>query len=333
MTQSADGSTIMAQKTGSNVMWFVYDSDGTRVGFTYNGATYHYTTNVQGDVTGITDVDDNLVVEYDYDAWGKLLSTTGSQASTIGVQNPFLYRGYYYDSESGLYYLNSRYYDSQTGRFINADDINAFDVNQNSQLQYNLYAYCLNNPSTYVDNDGHFAILAAVAVGFAVGAVVGGVSAALQGKNAKGIMVAALGGGVAGAISVIPIPGLGAFGSAIIMGGIGNLTNNLIRGDVSNFSDVLTSLGCGAAASALGYGAGKGLIGIANKYWGGLSRAAQKQAITGLGKVSQKAVNIVLQQIKKGVTNNIYKQLVQRYGIDVVLSATVSAVGTEVKGK
>jgi RHS repeat-associated core domain len=147
-----DGSTIIAQKTNSDVLWFLYDSDGTRVGFTYNDASYYYTKNAQGDITGIVDENCNTIVEYSYDAWGKLLSTTGSMADTVGQKNPFLYRGYYYDSETGLYYLNSRYYDPQTGRFINADS----QLNTGSDLtSYNLFTYCGNNPITGADPTGH----------------------------------------------------------------------------------------------------------------------------------------------------------------------------------
>ncbi len=93
-----------------------------------------------------------MVVEYSYDAWGKLLSTTGTMADTLGVQNPFLYRGHYYDTETGLYYLNSRYYDPQTGRFINADSIGGQVGNLNS---HNLFEYCGNNPITGADPTGH----------------------------------------------------------------------------------------------------------------------------------------------------------------------------------
>ena len=146
-----DGSTVIAQKTGDDVLWFLYDSDGTRVGFTYNGAAYYYMTNAQGDVTGIVDSSVNSVVEYSYDAWGKLLTMTGSMADTVGKINPFLYRGYYYDSETGLYYLNSRYYDPQTGRFINADG----QLNPDTGLTgNNLFAYCNNNPVSMVDDGG-----------------------------------------------------------------------------------------------------------------------------------------------------------------------------------
>ncbi len=146
-----DGSTILAQQTGSDVLWFLYESDGTRVGFTYNGADYYYTKNAQGDVTGIVDRDYNTVVQYSYDAWGKLLVTTGSMANTIGKINPFLYRGYYYDAETGLYYLNSRYYDPQTGRFLNTD---GYVSTATGLLGYNMFAYTNNNPIRMKDSNG-----------------------------------------------------------------------------------------------------------------------------------------------------------------------------------
>lgn len=148
-----DGSTILAQRTGYSTMWFLYDSDGTRVGFTYNDDAYYYMKNVQGDVMGIVDSNLNVVVEYQYDAWGKLIDMTGSEANFIGKLNPFLYRGYYYDTETGLYYLNSRYYDPQTGRFLNAD----FQIGANQDItSYNLFAYCGNSPVNRADLTGTF---------------------------------------------------------------------------------------------------------------------------------------------------------------------------------
>jgi RHS repeat-associated protein len=129
----------------------LYDSDSTRVGFTYNGTAYYYTKNAQGDVTGIVDNNYNPVVQYSYDAWGKLLSTTGTLASTIGKINPFLYRGYYFDTETGLYYLNSRYYDAQTGRFVSEDG----QFNPDTGLSgNNLFAYCNNDPINMSDPSG-----------------------------------------------------------------------------------------------------------------------------------------------------------------------------------
>ena len=101
------------------------------------------------DVLGLFDKSGGKVVEYTYDSWGKLISTTGSKAGTLGAANPFRYRGYYYDSESGLYYLNSRYYDPETGRFVNADGQINSDL-----LGKNLFAYCNNNPVNHSDPDG-----------------------------------------------------------------------------------------------------------------------------------------------------------------------------------
>ncbi len=92
-----------------------------------------------------------VVVNYTYDAWGNVLSVTGSMADTLGAANPFRYRGYYYDTETGWYYLQSRYYDPQVGRFINADGI----IGANGGITgYNMFAYCNNNPVMYVDPSG-----------------------------------------------------------------------------------------------------------------------------------------------------------------------------------
>ena len=111
------------------------------------------------------------MVEYRYDAWGKLLSTTGSLSSTLGEDNPIRYRGYY-DTETGLYYLQSRYYDPDTGRFINADDV-AFLGATGTALSCNLFAYCESNPINRVDNNGFWsrAIIAGVS-----GLIFGGIA-------------------------------------------------------------------------------------------------------------------------------------------------------------
>ena len=118
--------------------------------------TYYVVTNAQGDVVALVDGNGTVVVNYTYDAWGKLQAMTGSKASTVGKYNPIRYRGYVYDTETQLYYLNTRYYNPDMGRFINADGYEYLDANAINGL--NLYAYCSNNPINNHDSTGHAAL-------------------------------------------------------------------------------------------------------------------------------------------------------------------------------
>ena len=93
------------------------------MGLKWNGQSYYYVKNLQGDIIGNLDSAGSQVVEYVYESWGEFAASYGSMAATLGELNPFRYRGYYYDAESGLYYLRSRYYDPETFRFLNADSI------------------------------------------------------------------------------------------------------------------------------------------------------------------------------------------------------------------
>ena len=122
------------------------------------------------------DTNGNEVVKYVYDAWGNhvVYNSAGAQnsdATFIGNVNPFRYRGYYYDIETGLYYLQTRYYDPETGRFVTIDGIDYIDPDSINGL--NLYAYCSNNPVMNVDPSGHSAILIGLVIGAIIGACVG----------------------------------------------------------------------------------------------------------------------------------------------------------------
>ena len=136
---------------GENTLYFSYNAAGTPMSVKYGSEEYFYTTNIQGDVTGIVNSNGVTVVTYTYDAWGRQLSCTGSMAGTLGVINPLRYRGYVYDQESGLYYLQSRYYDPNLGRFINADGL--ISTGQ-GLLGNNMFAYCGNNPVMRIDPSG-----------------------------------------------------------------------------------------------------------------------------------------------------------------------------------
>ena len=151
--RDTDGKIVRMQK-GSDVLLFLYEGDGRRAGFLLNGVGYYYVYNAQGDVVGLIDKTGAQVVSYVYDAWGRAVSVTGSSAATAGALNPFRYRGYEYDTESGLYYLNSRYYDPTTMRFVNADGVIS-DTGESVQ-GYNLFVYCFNNPVNMDDQSGHW---------------------------------------------------------------------------------------------------------------------------------------------------------------------------------
>ena len=124
-------------------MYISYDASGSPMSITQGSDTYYYVTNIQGDVIAILNSSGTAVVEYAYDAWGNIVSTTGSMATTLGKWNPLRYRSYVYDEEYGLYYLQSRYYNPEVGRFLNAD---AFAATGQGILGNNMLSYCQNNP-------------------------------------------------------------------------------------------------------------------------------------------------------------------------------------------
>ncbi len=132
---------------------YYYDDTGV-VGFNLDGTDYYFVKSMQGDVEKIYSASGELKAEYSYDSWGKC--TIKQSVSGIAEANAFRYRGYYFDGESGLYYLNSRYYDPIIGRFISPDSLDYLDPSAVGGL--NLYAYCGNNPIMYVDPEGKFLI-------------------------------------------------------------------------------------------------------------------------------------------------------------------------------
>ena len=145
------GGQLTHMTVDGHTMYFTYDASGTPLTLTYDGVTYYYVTNLQGDVIAILNSNGVQNVRYTDDAWGNLLSTTGDMADTLGFYNPLRYRGYVYDEETELYYLQSRYYNPEMGRFVNGDGL--VSTGQ-GLLGNNMFAYCLNNPVNFVDRDG-----------------------------------------------------------------------------------------------------------------------------------------------------------------------------------
>ena len=191
-------------------------------------ADYIYRKNALGDIDGIFDTDMNLIGEYVYDAWGNCtIEASGADNIEIMETNPFRYRGYYWDKELNLYYLQTRYYDPQTGRFINADNV-GYGLTQFELLNgLNLYSYCLNNPIGYTDESGSSLILIGLILGAIIGGTAGGVivnkkakeSGAegweLVGWTVLGVFGGALAGGALGAGAGALVGGAAAAGTAI----------------------------------------------------------------------------------------------------------------------
>ena len=216
------GSAILAQKSSDGTrLDFLYDDKGNLFAMEYAGERYFYQKNLQGDITGLIDSTGTEVVTYTYDTWGKLLSKTDGSGNGLAEKNPFRYRGYYYDAEVSLYYVSSRYYDPETRRFVNADDVKVLTVEPGEMTEKNLYAYCNNNPVNFQDKEGEFAlaaegvwltanILVNVGVSFLAAQVVG---QKFTLKDAAGIAVATI-------VSVVCKKALlGALAGAVIMGG------------------------------------------------------------------------------------------------------------------
>lgn len=169
-----NGNKIIAQTdTNNNTIYFNYGIDGVS-GFRLNGIEYLFKKNLQNDIIAICNLNGQEIVKYSYDAWGnqkifvlndnsyvdineeKSYTENGLINKKVAELNPFRYRSYYYDAETKLYYLNSRYYDAELGRFINADDISTLDITKRDFNGINLYAYCLNNPVNSADSCGYY---------------------------------------------------------------------------------------------------------------------------------------------------------------------------------
>ena len=143
--------------TTKTTVQFVYDAEGKPFLLRLNGKTdYFYLYNGLGDVVGLVDSSNKVVVRYQYNSWGKVTSSEDTSGVSLATLNPFCYRKYVYDPETGLYCLGSRYYDPEVGRFVNADDTDVIFAKPQELYHKNLYVYCYNNPVVRRDIQGYF---------------------------------------------------------------------------------------------------------------------------------------------------------------------------------
>ena len=239
-TYDSDGKLIKQ----SNGLEFIYDASGV-AGVLYNGGKYIYRKDAQGNVVALLNADGEVAVRYEYDAWGNHVVTDkdgNPVTSGIGELNPFRYRSYYYDTETELYYLQTRYYDPELGRFISQDSIEYAAPETINGL--NLYAYCGNNPVMYVDPTGNAWWEFWKWNWKAIGAIVGTVAATVG-----AIALTAVTFGVAGALAI------GITGFAI--GVAGSLISQSIAGEGINIGKVFFDgawgiIGISMAASGIG---------------------------------------------------------------------------------
>ena len=279
----------------STSLHFTYDELGP-MSVTYSGAEYFYLKNAQGDVTGLVNSSGTQVVAYTYDAWGNPLTTTGSMAGTLGKLNPFRYRGYVYDTETGLYYLGSRYYNPQWGRFVNADSESLVTASPDSATwDKNLFSYCDNNPITRIDaNGGWWHVVIGAAVGVIAQYATDVTINLRQGKSfvdalsPRSSLVDYGAAAISGALAATGI-GMGASISAnAAISGIAYLSNGSIYGSEITLSSFVEATVAGAAAGVVG---GKGANGAKLRGITKTSRAVLKTA------VSQKKVAMYTKKI------------------------------------
>ena len=200
---------------GSSALWYFYDADGNPSGIRYkdNSGTvndYYFVCNWRGDVIQIYNASGTLVGSYTYDAWGRVTeNATSADTQNITETNPIRYRGYYYDTETRLYYVNSRYYDPAVKRMLNADNDSLSTATPQGLTDKNYFAYCDNNPVVRVDSDGAFwNVVIGAAVGGALGAttqviVQGGVH---NKKELFKVVISGVSGAVGGGLGACGLP-------------------------------------------------------------------------------------------------------------------------------
>ena len=260
------GSRLQYEDRGNgNALWYFYDADGTPSGIRYrnNGGVvsdYYFVCNWRGDVIQIYNTAGELVSTYDYDAWGNVTSHE-TDKDTYGITNinPIRYRGYYYDTETGMYYVNSRYYDPAVKRFLNSDDDLLSATSTHTLTNKNYFAYCDNNPITRTDRNGDVwqLIVGAAVIGGLTGGAVSAVSQYMTTGNIdwKVVGVNAASGALSGAVSATSIGLVGSIGVNAVLGGATYAIEQKVKKETISLKGIMASTFAGAVGGAIG---GKG---------------------------------------------------------------------------
>ena len=330
-----NGQMVGMNMSDGKDMTFILDGDGNVYGVHYDhysasslrSETYYFAYNAQGDVIGIYDFSGRLMAAYDYDEWGNctvnvLAADSNGHAidspDHIAHVNPFRYRGYFYDAETGFYYLNSRYYDPGTCRFINSDEQLNNDLSGN-----NLFAYCSNNPIIRSDTEGSgWWIPACAAVGAVLGFAGKVISNVTTGnKWYTGVIGATIGGLVGGLLAGVGLGKASGFAGAFIESTVNQAIsyskyswlsgskqktrtkNNFVNSAVNIAKDTLID---GTVALATNKAAGK-IIPVNNNWFKPqklISSFFGKYALKSTGQgVIQEGMNVGMDSIRHSLTN------------------------------
>ena len=204
---------------------FMYDENGEAFGIDINGKEYFYVKNAQNDVIAIVNSNNETVATYRYNSWGKLISCEDtSENQEVSFLNPYTYRSYFYDSDTEMYFLKSRYYNPELHRFISADSV----LDNRSTNTLNQFAYCANNPIINVDNNGEFFVGALV--GGIIGGACGALNAAISGKSIKaGLITGAVVGAAIGFACDVAATGGVSLGLCVAFCGSVALMGNVVN--------------------------------------------------------------------------------------------------------
>ncbi len=249
------------------ILDFIYDSNSMLVGVNTIEGNYFNVRDIIDNIIGLIDKNGNFVIKYNYDAWGKLLDKVALIDCIVSRHNPFIYKGYYFDSETNFYYLNSRYYSPEICRFISPDSVDYLEPGSFNGL--NLYCYCMNNPISYCDPSGHFVLssfLIAVGIGAAAGFLSQYISDVIANikddgfqfsdlltinkSNWKDYLGATIAGAIGGASGGL---GLNLLGT-MLFAGMGQVIGDLICGDIDSFGDAVNTFLKAAFTAGLSYG-------------------------------------------------------------------------------
>ena len=327
-----------------HMLVYVYDEFGAPIAIQYRNTNYlegdfdifFLERNMFGDIIGIYNEAGERIGVYSYDAWG-MVSSSYDYADEeleylmVDEYNPFGYRGYFYDRESNLYYLQSRYYSPTKGRFINADAAEVITATPMGLTDKNLFAYCDNNPVMRTDEDGEFWNFI---IGGAVGAVIGGVVAALNGGDVADVIVGGLGGAASGMVAASGLGIVAQAGISVAISGAADIANqdidiNQANGTIKDY-DISQTIDEGirggilsAVGSGLGFVTGKYITGTSDKAAQAFDDYLGKTFSAGLRIGAGRSSSALLRQANRFLNQSVFYDNITR-GVSSSLGSTLS---------